>query len=67
MNTHLKGRIFQAKGINYLVLHEDSESDDYVLVRALNSRRRVERIATTTVMQYLVENSPYCSTETSTL
>lgn len=57
MNTHLKGRIFQVKGINYLVLHEDGDSFDYVLVRSLNSRRKVERVATTWVMQMLAENA----------
>ena len=57
MNTHLKGRIFQAKGINYLVLQPDEGSADYVLVRALNSRRRVERMAVSKVMQSLADNA----------
>jgi len=57
VNTHLKGRIFQTKGISYLVLQHDGVSDDYVLVRALNSRRRVERMAVSKVMQSLADNA----------
>ena len=57
MNSHLKGRIFQTKGINYLVLQPDEGSDDYVLVRALNSRRRVERMSVSKVMQSLADNA----------
>ena len=57
MNSQLKGRIFQTKGINYLVLQPDEGSDDYVLVRALNSRRRVERMAVSKVMQSLADNA----------
>ena len=57
MNTHLKGRIFQTKGTSYLVLQHDGVSDDYVLVRALNSRRRVERMAVSKVMQSLADNA----------
>ena len=57
MNTHLKGRIFQTKGINYLVLQHDGGSDDYVLVRALNSRRKVERMTVSKVMQSLADNA----------
>jgi len=44
MNAHLKGRIFQKRGVSYLVLQDDDPSDDYVLVRALTRDRRVERM-----------------------
>jgi hypothetical protein len=57
VNAHLKGRIFQLKGINYLVMQEDGTSVDYVLVRALNSRRRVERMSVSKVMQSLADNA----------
>ncbi|MEZ5561080.1 MAG: hypothetical protein R3E86_21365 [Pseudomonadales bacterium] len=53
MNTHLKGRIFENKGISYLVLHEDTESAEWVQVRAMNSSRKLERMRTEEVARCL--------------
>lgn len=44
MNTHLKGRIFRAGGISYLVLSELSERTGLMRVKALNARRTVHEM-----------------------
>jgi len=58
MNAHLKGRVFQKRGISYLVLHEDAPSAEYVLVRALTRDRRVERMPCNIVKRCLFGEEP---------
>jgi hypothetical protein len=58
MNAHLKGRVFQKKGVSYLVLHEDAPSAEYVLVRALTRDRRVERMPCNIVTSCLFGKEP---------
>jgi len=42
VHTHLKGRIFTAEGVSYLVLSEDCEQPECLRVKALNGRRTVD-------------------------
>lgn len=53
VHTHLKGRIFSAQGVSYLVLQEDDESPDWVRVSTLGPRREVRRMRVTEVERAL--------------
>ena len=44
MNTHLKGRIIQNKGISYLVMHENDSSDDWLNVKSLGPRPEIRKM-----------------------
>jgi hypothetical protein len=44
VHTHLKGRIFSAEGVSYLVLQEESESTEWLRVKSLSRERTVRRM-----------------------
>jgi hypothetical protein len=45
VHTQLKGRIFSTEGVSYLVLQEETESPDWLRVKALNPRQEVRRMS----------------------
>lgn len=54
MNTHLKGRIFNAEGTSYLVLWEAPDRPEWLRVKALNSQRTVLDMHVEEVEKYLI-------------
>lgn len=54
MHTHLKGRIFQAQGKSFLVLHEDAATPDAVRVREIGRRRSTESMRVEDVARHLL-------------
>ena len=44
MHTHLKGRIFSSEGTNFLILHEDDDSSDWIRVRTVGPNRELKRM-----------------------
>ncbi len=54
MNTHLKGRIFNAEGTSYLVLWEAPDRPEWLRVKALNSQRTVLDMRAEQIERYLI-------------
>jgi len=57
VHTHLKGRIFSTQGVSYLVLQEESESPEWLKVKSLNGRPKVQQMHAEKVRRYVGESS----------
>jgi hypothetical protein len=55
MHTHLKGRIFHARGRSFLVLHEDADGPEWVRVREINAGRAEHRMRAEEIRAHIGE------------
>lgn len=58
MHTHLKGRIFNAEGISYLVLPDNSENKERLRVKTLDGRRTVKEMKIEDIVRYIAPRQP---------
>jgi hypothetical protein len=58
VHTHLKGRIFTAEGVSYLVLSDHCDRPEWLRVKAVNARREVYDMRCEDIERYLAHAEP---------